>query len=95
MWRMYEYVDDAERQQILTSREEKREFILGQGGEGYIAPEDWCYNCGECGHLGDVRASISFLSSSKVPVSLTRQWVMIGLSPTASARPPTRALRVQ
>lgn len=59
MWRMYEYVDDAERQTILTLREEKRDFLLGQGGEGYIAPEDWCYNCGECGHLGDVRISPS------------------------------------
>jgi len=26
---------------------------LGKGGEGYIAPDDWCYNCGDCGHLGD------------------------------------------
>ncbi len=51
---MYEYVEDAERQSILVAREQKRDLAMGEGGEGYIAPEDWCYNCGGCGHLGDV-----------------------------------------
>lgn len=54
MWRIYEYVDDAERLQILSSREEKRDLEIGEGGEAYIAAEAWCYNCGGCGHLGDV-----------------------------------------
>ncbi|KAH9948756.1 hypothetical protein B0H21DRAFT_731833 [Amylocystis lapponica] len=53
LWRMYEYVDDAERHTILLAREEKRTLALGQGGEGYIASDEWCYNCGGCGHLGD------------------------------------------
>ncbi|KAJ3523629.1 hypothetical protein NM688_g8695 [Phlebia brevispora] len=62
LWRMYEYVEDAERQMILSVREQKRDLAIGQGGEGYIAPEDWCYNCGGCGHLGDVGAMISTLT---------------------------------
>ena len=51
---MYEYVDDAERQNILRMRDQKSVLALGQGGEGYIATDEWCYNCGGCGHLGDV-----------------------------------------
>ena len=51
---MYEYVEEVERQTIIDLREQKRDLALGEGGEGYIAPEDWCYNCGGCGHLGDV-----------------------------------------
>ncbi|KAF7789446.1 hypothetical protein EIP86_000391 [Pleurotus ostreatoroseus] len=53
LWRMYEYVEETERQTLIDLREQKRDLALGEGGEGYIAPEDWCYNCGGCGHLGD------------------------------------------
>ncbi|KAI8982763.1 hypothetical protein BD414DRAFT_579052 [Trametes punicea] len=53
LWRIYEYVDDDERQEILRVRETKRTLALGEGGEGYIATDEWCYNCGGCGHLGD------------------------------------------
>ncbi|CDO68458.1 hypothetical protein BN946_scf184760.g14 [Trametes cinnabarina] len=53
LWRIYEYVGDEERQEILREREAKRTLALGQGGEGYIATDEWCYNCGGCGHLGD------------------------------------------
>ncbi|KAI0650837.1 hypothetical protein C8Q79DRAFT_945317 [Trametes meyenii] len=53
LWRIYEYVDDDERQEILRVRESKRTLPLGQGGEGYIATDEWCYNCGGHGHLGD------------------------------------------
>ncbi|KAI0082541.1 hypothetical protein K474DRAFT_1767819 [Panus rudis PR-1116 ss-1] len=53
LWRMYEYVDDNRRQEILRIREEKVALPIGQGGEGYIASDEWCYNCGESGHLGD------------------------------------------
>ncbi|EED82859.1 predicted protein [Postia placenta Mad-698-R] len=53
LWRLYQFVDDAERQNILQEREGKRRLALGQGGEGYIATDEWCYNCGGCGHLGD------------------------------------------
>ncbi|EGN93064.1 hypothetical protein SERLA73DRAFT_190229 [Serpula lacrymans var. lacrymans S7.3] len=53
LWRIYHYVSDDERLLIIQSRAEKRGFALGQGGEGYIATDEWCYNCGNCGHLGD------------------------------------------
>jgi protein AIR1/2 len=56
---MYEYVSDAERLRILNEREQKRDLEIGEGGEGYIAPEDWCYNCGACGHLGFVSLRLS------------------------------------
>ncbi|KAI0686503.1 hypothetical protein BC835DRAFT_1309489 [Cytidiella melzeri] len=54
LWRIYEYVSDAERKIVLEEREQKSSLEVGAGGEGYIGPEDWCYNCGSCGHLGDV-----------------------------------------
>ncbi|KAH9939238.1 uncharacterized protein BXZ73DRAFT_88961 [Epithele typhae] len=53
LWRMYIYVEDDARQDILRIREDKRLLPLGEGGEGYIATDEWCYNCGGCGHLGD------------------------------------------
>jgi len=37
----------------MQVREEKKKLALGNGGEGYIASEEWCYNCGNPGHLGD------------------------------------------
>jgi hypothetical protein len=54
LWRMYEYVASEERQIILSSHREKSELTIGAGGEGYIAEDEWCYNCGQCGHWGDV-----------------------------------------
>ncbi|CCM03346.1 uncharacterized protein FIBRA_05475 [Fibroporia radiculosa] len=59
LWRLYEYVDDTERQNILQTREAKQTLALGKGGEGYIASDEWCYNCGGCGHLGDDCKDIS------------------------------------
>lgn len=59
MWRQYVYVTDNERNDILRQREEMRALGLGQGGEGYIAGDDWCYNCGSANHLGDVSLSPS------------------------------------
>ncbi|OCH94536.1 hypothetical protein OBBRIDRAFT_823464 [Obba rivulosa] len=53
LWRLYQYVDDDARQTIRTLRASKRTLVLGRGGEGYIAEDEWCYNCGACGHLGD------------------------------------------
>ncbi|KAI0040647.1 hypothetical protein FA95DRAFT_1549574 [Auriscalpium vulgare] len=53
LWRLYEYVADEERTRILAAREEKRTLGLGKGGEGYVARDEWCYNCGGEGHLGD------------------------------------------
>ena len=39
---------------MLKVREGKKDIHLGVGGEGYIGTEDWCFNCGDAGHLGDV-----------------------------------------
>ena len=55
-WRMYEYVSEAERTQLLEARARISELKLGEGGEAYIARDEWCYNCGEAGHLGDASA---------------------------------------
>ncbi|KAH7929488.1 hypothetical protein BV22DRAFT_1056977 [Leucogyrophana mollusca] len=53
LWRIYHYVTDEERTLIIQTRDEKRKFAIGEGGEGYIASDEWCYNCGNSGHLGD------------------------------------------
>ncbi|KXN90248.1 Protein air1 [Leucoagaricus sp. SymC.cos] len=52
-WRLYVYVTDEDRSRILNGRRSKRVLELGKGGEGYIAEDEWCYNCGEVGHWGD------------------------------------------
>ena len=57
IWRLYEYVTDHEREAILRHRESRQPLALGRGGEGYIASDEWCYNCGNTGHLGDVSSS--------------------------------------
>jgi protein AIR1/2 len=56
LWRIYEYVSNETRLSVLASREEKSELGIGNGGEGYIAQDEWCYCCGSVGHLGDVSA---------------------------------------
>ncbi|KAJ7129711.1 hypothetical protein C8R44DRAFT_872937 [Mycena epipterygia] len=53
LWRLYVYVEDAEQEQILQTRKAKKGLSLGDGGEGYIADDEWCYNCGGSGHWGD------------------------------------------
>lgn len=62
---MYKYVEDEERQAVLHAREGKRILAFGQGGEGYIAPDEWCYNCGDYGHLGDVSCSFTCPEASE------------------------------
>lgn len=57
-WRLYVYVTDEARTQILDERRPKRDLELGKGAEGYIAEDEWCYNCGEVGHWGDVRFNL-------------------------------------
>ncbi|KAK0486956.1 hypothetical protein EDD18DRAFT_1192592 [Armillaria luteobubalina] len=53
-WRIYVYIsEENERVQILHARREKSKAGLGEGGEGYIAEDQWCYNCGVEGHWGD------------------------------------------
>ncbi|KAF6762635.1 hypothetical protein DFP72DRAFT_876431 [Ephemerocybe angulata] len=52
-WRMYLYLSDEGRAKVLRFREERHSLPLGEGGEGYVANDEWCYNCGDCGHWGD------------------------------------------
>jgi protein AIR1/2 len=52
-WRLYEYVTDEENTRVTKLREEKKTLALGNGGEGYIGDDPWCYNCGSRGHWGD------------------------------------------
>ena len=55
-------MNDEERILIMQSREEKKQHAIGEGGEGYISREMWCYNCANTGHLGDV--------STKMPMTI-------------------------
>lgn len=61
LWRIYQYVTDEDRVKILQTREEKKKLGFGKGGEGYIASELCCYNCGNTGHLGDDCDEIAFI----------------------------------
>ncbi|KAF5370095.1 hypothetical protein D9758_001061 [Tetrapyrgos nigripes] len=53
LWRLYAYMTESERDSTLNFRRGKRMLDLGNGGEGYIAQDIWCYNCGQSGHWGD------------------------------------------
>lgn len=53
LWRIYNYMADKERDSTLKDRKTRKKLALGLGGEGYIGTEDWCFNCGDAGHLGD------------------------------------------
>ncbi|CAK5275561.1 unnamed protein product [Mycena citricolor] len=55
LWRSYVYVDTNEHENILQMRNDKKNLKLGEGGEGYIADDAWCYNCGDSGHWGDAK----------------------------------------
>ncbi|KAG2754740.1 hypothetical protein P692DRAFT_201739981 [Suillus brevipes Sb2] len=61
LWRIYQYVTDEDRVQIMQTREEKKKLEFGKGGEGYIASELCCYNCGNPGHLGDDCDEVAFI----------------------------------
>lgn len=53
LWRLYDYLDEEGKNLSLKIRKQKRNLSVGQGGEGYIARDKWCYNCGSAGHWGD------------------------------------------
>ncbi|TDL29652.1 hypothetical protein BD410DRAFT_780129 [Rickenella mellea] len=60
LWRLYEYVTDEVRRDILKKRKSKEDLPTGHGGEGFIAEDEWCYNCGGDGHLGDDCDEVTF-----------------------------------
>ncbi|KAL1678112.1 hypothetical protein EV122DRAFT_265148 [Schizophyllum commune] len=53
MWRIYTYKKASERDETLKMRASLENNALGQGGEAYIARDEFCYHCGEAGHWGD------------------------------------------
>ncbi|KAG5727492.1 hypothetical protein E4T56_gene11992 [Termitomyces sp. T112] len=53
LWRLYEYLTEEAKGLVIQTRQEKQNLALGEGGEGYIADDEWCYNCGNLGHWGD------------------------------------------
>ncbi|KAK1236560.1 hypothetical protein PQX77_000112 [Marasmius sp. AFHP31] len=53
LWRLYDYLTEAARNVTLENRRARKDLPLGGGGEGYIAEDVWCYNCGGSGHWGD------------------------------------------
>ncbi|KAF5388025.1 hypothetical protein D9615_000391 [Tricholomella constricta] len=53
LWRLYDYLTEEARKLMLQTRKQKQRLNIGEGGEGYIADDEWCYNCGSCGHWGD------------------------------------------
>jgi len=53
LWRLYDYFTEDEKDHAVRTRKEIRDLPLGNGGEGYIADDEWCYNCGGSGHWGD------------------------------------------
>jgi hypothetical protein len=44
---------------MLAAHTSGKDLAMSEGGETYIATDDWCHYCGECGHLGDVSHSLS------------------------------------
>ncbi|TEB30247.1 hypothetical protein FA13DRAFT_1734076 [Coprinellus micaceus] len=52
-WRIYLYLSDEGKAKVLSFREERQNMPLGDGGEGYVAGDEWCYNCAQSGHWGD------------------------------------------
>ncbi|KAG6884709.1 hypothetical protein C0993_008777 [Termitomyces sp. T159_Od127] len=53
LWRLYEYLTEEAKCLVLRTRKAKQNLAFGEGGEGYIADDKWCYNCGTFGHWGD------------------------------------------
>ena len=66
LWRVYDYFTSSEKKSTLETRESKSTLKLGEGGEGFIATDEWCYNCGNSGHWGDVRTFFLFIVNSSV-----------------------------
>ncbi|ELU45641.1 zf-CCHC domain-containing protein [Rhizoctonia solani AG-1 IA] len=62
-FKTYVYLSEEERLQVLKQRESLKSIGFGEGGEGYIAPHIWCYNCGNGGHWGDTPSPRAYLLS--------------------------------
>ncbi|KAG6850044.1 hypothetical protein H0H93_002053 [Arthromyces matolae] len=60
LWRLYEYLAEEARTVVIKARNDKQTRRLGEGGEGYIGEDEWCYNCGNFGHWGDDCEDLSY-----------------------------------
>jgi len=69
-WRMYVYLSDEGRAQVMSFREANQNKKLGEGGEGYVGTDEWCYNCAACGHWGDVRSHLLAFMISHLLLSI-------------------------
>ena len=83
LWRFYDYHTTKERDSILRARSSKKKLRLGNGGEAYIANDEWCYNCGQQGHWGDV--SINFNEIRRTYLT-SGPFIATGLQCTATYR---------
>ncbi|KAL1944111.1 hypothetical protein VTO73DRAFT_3296 [Trametes versicolor] len=94
LWRIYEYVADEERHEILRERDAKRTLALGEGGEGYIATDEWCYNCGGSGHLGDdCNDRPKMFDAPREPSAFSIYNILSGPFSSEASRPSQRAPR--
>ncbi|KAK7061685.1 protein crossbronx [Favolaschia claudopus] len=78
LWRVYVYVEEEEHERILKSRKERMGIALGQGGEGYIARDACCYNCGESGHWGDDCREFYHSEEIVEPTAFSHYWLTQG-----------------
>ncbi|KAJ7368266.1 hypothetical protein DFH08DRAFT_981944 [Mycena albidolilacea] len=78
LWRVYVYVEEADHKRIVQTRKEKEGLLLGQGGEGYIARDACCYNCGGSGHWGDDCREFYHPEPLVQPTAFSYHWVTQG-----------------
>jgi hypothetical protein len=78
---VYTYITENDHNKTAARRLDAAELQIGAGGERYIATDTWCYNCGDEGHYGDVKA-IQLLE-------LTRKTDRTGRSATINEACPT------
>ncbi|KAF9534352.1 hypothetical protein CPB83DRAFT_931053 [Crepidotus variabilis] len=93
-WRLYEYSLIEDQARILGLRREKRNLELGEGGEGFVADDEWCYNCGESGHLGDDCETLTSVNQSEEQSAFGKANIMNGpfYDPNAPKASSSRSL---
>jgi len=78
---------------ILARRLSKKNSKLGEGGEGYVADDEWCYNCGNPGHWGDDCHNLSNTRSLGEYSAFGNNNVMSGPFFDPSQKPKTSSSR--
>lgn len=92
-WRLYEYLASEDQTRILARRLSKKDSKLGEGGEGYVADDEWCYNCGNPGHWGDDCHNLSNTRSLGEYSAFGNNNVMSGPFFDPSQKPKTSSSR--